>query len=158
MIFAGRRSCTVRMLVLFCVLVLSACGKTPEKTLPDMDALVQCLKSECSYSEELKELPQEDLGYYMTVEPGVVARMYVSGGSSAEQFAVFCAPDEACASRQMEHVRAYLSDQGQAFADYLPEETRRIEDALLIQMEQYVVLCVSEDSEEAENQIRGLYK
>ena len=43
----------------------------------------------------------------------------------------------------MEDVQKYLDDQADSFQDYVPEETKRIGNAVLEQKNQYVVLCVS---------------
>ena len=75
--------------------------------------------------------------------------MYAGSGSTAEEVGVFTAKDSNQAKETMEDVQKYLDDQADSFQDYVPEETKRIGNAVLEQKNQYVVLCVSGDSDQA---------
>ena len=57
-----------------------------------------------------------------------------------------------------EDVQKYLDDQADSFQDYVPEETKRIGNAVLEQKNQYVVLCVSGDSDQAKEIIEKAFK
>ena len=82
----------------------------------------------------------------------------MGSGSTAEEVAVFDTPDEETARKQMEHVQAYLDDQAESFRDYIPEETKRVENAVLEQRGKYVILCVSGDPDKAEEIIEKAFK
>ena len=71
---------------------------------------------------------------------------------------MFDAPDEDTAKKQMEHVQTYLDDQADSFRDYIPEETKRVEDAVLVQKGKYVILCVSASSDQANEIIEEAFK
>lgn len=58
----------------------------------------------------------------------------------------------------MEDVQKYLDDQAGFFPGYVPEETKRIGNAVLEQKNQYVVLCVSGDSDQAKEIIEKAFK
>jgi hypothetical protein len=79
--------------------------------------------------------------------------MYMSSGSTAEEVAVFEAPDSSTAELMKEHVEEYLADQRDSFEKYIPEEAERIDNAVVQQNGNYVVLCVSGDSDKAKSLI-----
>ena len=84
--------------------------------------------------------------------------MYAGRGSTAEEVGVFTAKDSNQAKETMEDVQKYLDDQADSFQDYVPEETKRIGNAVLEQKNQYVVLCVSGDSDQAKEIIEKAFK
>lgn len=84
--------------------------------------------------------------------------MYMGSGSTAEEVAVFTAPDEETARTTEENVQSFLDDQSDSFEKYIPEETKRISNAVLEQKGKYVVLCVSGDSDKAKEIIEKAFK
>ena len=68
------------------------------------------------------------------------------------------APDKDTASTVKDNVQTYLDDQSDSFQDYIPEESKRIGNAVLEQKDQYVILCVSGDSEGAKEIIEKAFK
>ena len=75
-----------------------------------------------------------------------------------QEVGVFTAKDSNQAKETMEDVQKYLDDQADSFQDYVPEETKRIGNAVLEQKNQYVVLCVSGDSDQAKEIIEKAFK
>lgn len=123
-------------------------GENKEAASLDVDALVKSLSSDISYEDELSDC-SSDAGDYMTVEDGVDVVMYMTSGSY-EEVAVFTAPDEATAAAMKADVQEFLNEQKSAAEDYEPEAAKRIDDAVLVVNGNYVVLCVSGDSDKAQ--------
>lgn len=137
--------------------ILLGCGSSSPVSV-DTAALTTSLTSDISYDNELSELSEEDITNYVTVEDGVKGVMYMSSGSTAEEVAVFTAPDEATASTMKNNVQEFLNDQKTSFEDYIPEEAQRIDDAVLVVKGNYVILCVSGDSDKAQEIIDNAFK
>ena len=137
--------------------LLLGCGSSSPVSV-DTAALTTSLTSAISYDNELSELSEEDITNYVTVEDGVKGVMYMSSGSTAEEVAVFTAPDEATASTMKNNVQEFLNDQKTSFEDYIPEEAQRIDDAVLVVKGNYVILCVSGDSDKAQEIIDNAFK
>lgn len=137
--------------------ILLGCGSSSPVSV-DTAALTTSLTSDISYDNELSELSEEDITNYVTVEDGVKGVMYMSSGSTAEEVAVFTAPDEATASTMKNNVQEFLNDQKTSFEDYIPEEAQRIDDAVLVVNGNYVILCVSGDSDKAQEIIDNAFK
>jgi hypothetical protein len=138
---------------------LTGCGssaadtETESAVTADIGTVAETLVNGIEYEDELTELTEEELSYYVTMEDGVTGVMYMSSGSTAEEVAVFEAPDSSTAELMKEHVEEYLADQKDSFEKYIPEEAERIDDAVVQQNGNYVVLCVSGDSDKAKSLI-----
>ena len=138
------------------MLLLAACGSS-SKTI-DAAALASSLATDISYDDTLEQISDEDVSMYIEVPEGVKSYVYMGSGSTAEEVAVFEAPDKDTAATVKENVQTYLDDQSDSFQDYIPEESKRIGNAVLEQKDQYVILCVSGDSEGAKEIIEKAFK
>ena len=138
------------------VLLLAGCGGEA-KTI-DAQALAKSLATEIKYDDTLKELTADEISMLVDLREDVESVMYAGSGSAAEEVGVFTAKDSNQAKETMEDVQKYLDDQADAFQDYVPEETKRIGNAVLEQKNQYVVLCVSGDSDQAKEIIEKAFK
>lgn len=138
------------------VLLFAGCGGEA-KTI-DAQALAKSLATEIKYDDTLKELTADEISMLVDLPEDVDSVMYVGSGSTAEEVGVFTAKDSNQAKETMEDVQKYLDDQADSFQDYVPEETKRIGNAVLEQKNQYVVLCVSGDSDQAKEIIEKAFK
>lgn len=138
------------------MLLLAACGSN-SKTI-DAAALASSLATDISYDDTLEQISDEDVSMYIEVPEGVKSYVYMGSGSTAEEVAVFEAPDKDTAATVKENVQTYLDDQSDSFQDYIPEESKRIGNAVLEQKDQYVFLCVSGDSDGAKEIIEKAFK
>ena len=134
------------------VLLLAGCGGEA-KTI-DAQALAKSLATEIKYDDTLKELTADEISMLVDLPEDVDSVMYAGSGSTAEEVGVFTAKDSNQAKETMEDVQKYLDDQ----ADSFQEETKRIGNAVLEQKNQYVVLCVSGDSDQAKEIIEKAFK
>ena len=138
------------------VLLLAGCGGEA-KTI-DAQALAKSLATEIKYDDTLKELTADEISMLVDLPEDVDSVMYAGSDSTAEEVGVFTAKDSNQAKETMEDVQKYLDDQADSFQDYVPEETKRIGNAVLEQKNQYVVLCVSGDSDQAKEIIEKAFK
>ena len=132
------------------MILLAGCGSTQKDI--DASALAKSLVSDITYDDQLEQIDEDD------VSVKVNTIMYMGSGSTAEEVAVFTAPDEETARTTEENVQSFLDDQSDSFEKYIPEETKRISNAVLEQKGKYVVLCVSGDSDKAKEIIEKAFK
>ena len=138
--------------------VLLFAGCAGEAKTIDAQALAKSLATEIKYDDTLKELTADEISMLVDLPEDVDSVMYAGSGSTAEEVGVFTAQDSNQAKETMEDVQKYLDDQADSFQDYVPEETKRIGNAVLEQKNQYVVLCVSGDSDQAKEIIEKAFK
>ena len=138
--------------------VLLFAGCAGEAKTIDAQALAKSLATEIKYDDTLKELTADEISMLVDLPEDVDSVMYAGSGCTAEEVGVFTAKDSNQAKETMEDVQKYLDDQADSFQDYVPEETKRIGNAVLEQKNQYVVLCVSGDSDQAKEIIEKAFK
>lgn len=138
------------------VLFVAGCSSSA-KTI-DATELAKSLATEIAYDDTLEELDADEIAMYMDVPDGVESVMYMGSGSTAEEVAVFTAQDEDTAKTMMTNVQSHLDDQAESFEDYIPEEAKRVGNAVLEQKGKYVILCVSGDSDTAKEVIEEAFK
>ena len=138
------------------MILLAGCGSTQKDI--DASALAKSLVSDITYDDQLEQIDEDDVSVYIDVPEKVNTIMYMGSGSTAEEVAVFTAPDEETARTTEENVQSFLDDQSDSFEKYIPEETKRISNAVLEQKGKYVVLCVSGDSDQAKEIIEKAFK
>ena len=139
------------------VLFIAGCGAGTAKTI-DGSELAKSLATEITYEDTLKELDQDEISMYMDIPEGVESVVYMGSGSTAEEVGVFTAEDSETAKATMDNVQEYLDDQQESFQDYKPEEAKRVGNAVLEQKGNYVILCVSGDSDTARKVIEEAFK
>lgn len=136
--------------------VMVACGSAEPKEVDAKD-LAAKLVADGVYTELPEVIPSDEIEYYMTVEEGVEGIMYMAGGTTGEEVAVFTAPDEEAAIAMKTNVEEFLADQSDEMGAYDPRVVQRIENAVLEQKGNYVILCVSEDSAKAQEIIEEAF-
>lgn len=142
--------------VLAVILLMTGCGNSA-KTI-DADALARSLTKEISYDDELESVDADTISMYIEVPEGVESVMYMGSGATAEEVAVFTAKDAQTAGETLKKVQEHLDDQTASFKAYKAEEAKRVADAVLKQKVNYVILCVSGNSDKANEIIEEAFK
>lgn len=137
------------------VFLFAGCGAS--KTI-DATELAKSLATEITYDDTLEELDQDEISMYMDIPDGVESVVYMGSGSTAEEVGVFTAKDSKAAKDTLDDIQDYLNDQQESFEDYKPEEAKRVGGAVLEQKGNYVILCVSGDSDTARKVIEKAFK
>ena len=74
------------------MILLAGCGSTQKEI--DAAALAKSLVSDITYDDQLEQIDEDDVSVYIDVPKKVNTIMYMGSGSTAEEVAVFTAPDE----------------------------------------------------------------
>ncbi|MBE6990496.1 MAG: DUF4358 domain-containing protein [Ruminococcaceae bacterium] len=147
-----KRVCSLVLAVIL-ALGVTACGGEKAKDV-DVPGLATALATQVKFDSELKTLTAEQLGNYVTLPEGTEAAGYMSGGTTAEEIIVAKCASESDAKALKESIESFLADQRAEMERYLPQETARLEKAVLAQKGSCVVLCVSTDTDTVEQIIK----
>lgn len=140
--------------IIICMMVLLVgCGSSNI----DTTAVSERLKAELTYSDELYQVSEDYINNYVDMEEGVTAVMYMGSGITADQLAIFTCPDAATAQTQEEHIKAFAEEQRASFANYIPVEAGRLEDAVLLRKGRYVFFSVSDTPDLAKSIINSAF-
>lgn len=122
---------------------LAGCGE--ESFDIDEEAFMNELLSNVSFDCELQMLSDTAEEAFFTVPEDTEMIVYMGNGAYADQAAVFCGKDEKAAAEILTEVQDYTADLKASFEDYIPEEAKKVEQAVVAQKGKYVVLCISSD-------------
>jgi len=143
-----RLSCLLMALLLLAALV--GCGGAKTKDV-DAGGLADALYMTVKFDSELKSV---DASNYLDLPVGAEAAARMSNGTTAEEIIVVRCANEDDAKAVKAQVETFVADQRADMERYQPQEVARMEKAVLAQRGVYVVLCVSNDSEKAEQVIK----
>lgn len=122
----------------------------------DVAALGERLHAELEYRDQLEELEPEIVYTMLGIDAADVAsqKNYISSGATAEEIIIFQAVDREAAVRLQDALAARCQDQQEVYASYAPEEIGYLQQAVLMDKENYVVFCVPVDGQAAEKLIK----
>ena len=142
--------------LLLVLLLAAGCSGNSDKSGAEWDLteLSDRLLNEITYTDTLSAMDDSLMDYlYQDIDTADISEkvIYISSGSTAAEIAAFLAVDEEAAKRIEEGLKARIEQQTESFTDYVPEEVKRLEDAVLIRNGSYVVLSVSGDAAKAKD-------
>ena len=140
-------------------LSLGACGNGGDAASgassadPDLDGLFTELSALCG--EAAVDIdPATAAGLY-GVEESEVFACRAAGGVSADEATSFQCADETRAAEVLAIAETRLADQAESYADYLPEEAVKLQNAAAVRSGSVVAVCVCADAEKAAELIRN---
>ncbi|MBQ2238111.1 MAG: DUF4358 domain-containing protein [Lachnospiraceae bacterium] len=146
------------MMFLIMLGTLAGCSKEKkEDRVIDVHTMAQSLLNDITYEDQLTKVEGNmfQMIYGISQEDIEEYEAYVSTGATAEEIAVIKAKDEATAESMEEKLTERVEAQKNSFANYIPKEVEKLEEAVVYQEGVYVVLSISNDDEKAEKIISG---
>ncbi len=144
--------------VLLC-LSLAACGKD--------EAPAEVTASASDLAKDLVDAIADDtLGtdpvisdilastYYVDMEQVAESASYMSTGATASEVTVIKCKDSSYVSDVSDIFKARVESQSELFASYAPDEVTKLEGAIIKTSGNYVVLCVTSETEAAEKVLK----
>ena len=122
-------------------LVVSACGGKTQAV--DVNQLAGELLEQVDFEDELTELDESMVSALYGVEGAQEQKVYLSSGATAEEVAVFRFATEEEARAALAVLEQRLESRRTDFANYMPDEAARLENAVLECSGCCVALCVS---------------
>lgn len=133
----------------------AASVKSSQADAVDVTKVADRLLNEIKYDDKLAEAEKESLD---VIYPGLpkdkikAMKIYVSSsGGTSEEIAAFEAGDEETAKEIETKLNERVETQKTSFKNYVPEELKRLENALVIRKGNYVYLSVSGDPDKAKS-------
>lgn len=84
------------------------------------------------------------------------ALIYMGSGATAERLVLLESSDKETTQSLYEKLDAHVKEQLTAYADYMPKEVEKLEHAVLVSKDNYVILCIANGYEEAAELIKEL--
>lgn len=138
------------ILLIMMAALLTGCGKKEVANINPDDVANRLLK-EVTYGGNMDQMNDDMIAILYDVNAEDVSKqiVYCSTDATADEIAVFEATSEDAVKRVEEVVKQRVTDQKASFEGYGPKEVEKLEKAIVKRVGKVVVLCVSNDSDKA---------
>lgn len=111
----------------------------------DIDKLSENIIKNVEFEDEMNITDAETVKKLYNIDNAISEKVYLSSGATAEEVAIFEFESKENAKEAVEKVNERIENQKSSYSGYAPKEVKRLEDAILIQKDKYIVFCVTED-------------
>jgi len=145
------------LLALFLCLFVTACGQ--KELNIDTASLTSDLLKNVKFEDEISEIDGNIISSIYEVDTTVIkATAYIGSGATAEEIAVFEAPDKEKAKEVLALANKHIEEQKSDFESYNPKEIKKLNNAKVVQKDKYVIICVTDDENNASKVINKYLK
>ncbi len=139
------------------LLLLTGCGSKPQKLTMDVFELSDLLANNIVFTDTMSVLEEDIMVDIFGIDKELIKtqKVYVSTGATAEEIAIFQAHDNQGANEIYRVLEKRIEDQKLAFENYVPHELAKLSSAVLEQRENYVILCISDYSQNVKDIIES---
>ena len=130
---------------------LTACGSKSDKVNVDISKLAEDLQGTIT-SGALAEVPSDIFAstFFLDMEKVAESTALLNSGASACEVVIVKCSDSSYAEKVEELFETRVENQAALFASYNAPEAAKLDKAVIESAGEYVVLCVSDDPENAE--------
>ena len=145
------------LLVLATVFAMSACGGET-KTTVNGNALLQVVLQEVVFDTPIADVGEDAALYFSGMPAGAAVKMYTGSGYYADRVALITLAGESDAQAAKDSVQEHVEQLRNQFANYIPEEVPKVENAVIWSQGNYVLLCVTADYQNAQDIVDNAQK
>lgn len=84
--------------------------------------------------------------------------VYMSSGATAEEIAIFEFENDEDCTQAVNKAKIRIENQLENFKDYMPKEVKKLNNAILINKNEYLIVCITNDYRKAEELINKYIK
>ena len=130
------------------IFVLVGCGEKQQSV--NLDILSQELLDKVTFQDDLVLLDREVAAHLYPMDEDTKGRVLAGSGATAEEIALFETKEESEAKKMLEAAQKRLESQKAAFENYAPKEMEKLNKAIIFQKGNYVVVCITDDGDNAQ--------
>ncbi|MCR5419740.1 MAG: DUF4358 domain-containing protein [Lachnospiraceae bacterium] len=144
--------------VVLTMLVVSGCGGKSVEV--NSQELADALKAGITYKDDISVIDLETAKMFYSFSDAAITEsvFYEGSGGTAEEIVVIKCESEADAAKIEEAFRQRMSEQKEAFTDYVPGELEKINAAVIYKKGNMAVLSVSDEPDKARSIIDSYFK
>lgn len=150
------KSIIIAVLCLFTVLALTACGKKSKGGEISVDVAKLCTDLTATIDSEVSEVNSDILAstYFFDMDKIEASAASLNSGSSACEVVVLKCKDASYVSEAEDLLKKRIESQSELFASYNAPEVAKLESAVLKTKGNYVVFCVTDHTDKAEEIVK----
>lgn len=116
----------------------------------DISKLAEDIMENIKFEDELNKVDNETANKLYDINNAVSQVVYMSSGATAEEMAIFEFKDEENCKIALEKANNRIEEQKQSFKDYMPKEMKKIEDAIVVSKNKYLIVCIADNKDDIE--------
>lgn len=116
----------------------------------DISKLAEDIMENIKFEDELNKVDNETANKLYDINNAVSQVVYMSSGATAEEIAIFEFKDEENCKIALEKANNRIEEQKQSFKDYMPKEMKKIEDAIVVSKNKYLIVCIADNQDDIE--------
>lgn len=124
----------------------------------DADALAKKILDSVAFDVALEKLDDSVAEGMIQTTDGTKLQIYMGNGTNADELVIMTAVSEKNAETNQEYVEEHLKEMKKQFELYIPEQVKKIDNAVKIRTGCYVVVCITSDTETAKRTIESFMK
>lgn len=110
----------------------------------DLNAVAEDLLKNAGFADELNQADAAVVEKLYGISNAKEAVVYISSGATAEEIALFSFETEADAEQAQELAEARIQEQKESFESYIPEEVKKLDNAVIRRSGSRLGVCVAD--------------
>lgn len=119
-----------------------------EKITIDINKLAEDIMENIKFEDELNKVDKSVVENLYDINNAISQEVYMSSGATAEEIALFEFANKEECKKELEKANKRIEEQKQNFKDYMPKEMKKLEDAIVISKNNYLIVCITDKQEE----------
>ena len=139
--------------LLLCILLAAGmfgCQFTKPREI-NIQALFATVLAQVQFASPLEDTGDAATVYFPSLPQGASLTLYLGSGYFADEAALIILESEDDVDAAMNAVETHLEQKRSQFMNYIPEELGKISDAIVWQESQYIIVCITEDTQTAQS-------
>lgn len=124
----------------------------------DMEQLAEDILSKVKFETELKQIDETVARGLIEISEDSEILLYMGNGNYSDELLLITSPDTENASTDMETAIQYFKDMRKSFEAYIPEQAKKISDAVAMGSGCYIAFCVTNDTGTAREIIHDAFE
>lgn len=116
----------------------------------DINELAKDIMENSKFEDELNKADNETVTNLYGIQNAVSQIVYMSSGATAEEIAIFEFKDKNESKIALEKARQRIENQKKSFEDYVPKEMQKLEEAIIMSKNKYIIVCVTDHQKDVE--------
>ena len=129
-----------------------------QKKAVNSSAIAKDILENVKFETELKKIDKSVADGMISVNSDSELNLYMGSGSFSDELIVVKSSDAKNAEADQEAVEEHLKEMRSSFEAYIPEQAKKISDAVIVRSGCYVVACVTSDTDNAKDIILSEFK
>lgn len=150
-----KKAILISLIIMALLISMCGCGQAEI----DISAMANSIKQQVDFDDELSKVPPEVVSQVYSLENKEIEIVsYIGSGATAEEITVFDCKDNKKSKEVYNLAESHIEQQKQDFENYNPKELKKLNNSIVIKKDKYVIVCVTNDNENANKVINDNLK